>query len=288
MEKINFTKMSGAGNDFILIDKKDYSSLSLNENIISKICDRRNGIGADGVITISDIDGYDFSMEYYNADGSTGTLCGNGARCALKFAGLTNRVKNRNAKFLSNNVSYGGELLSENIIKFYFNEPKDLRKFFNINAAGQLIKASFLDTGSPHVIININDVLRNVEENSSSYKNIDEFPVFKIGKEIRYSSEFEPKGTNVNFIQLNGDEVFIRTYERGVENETLACGTGSTAAALVAYFNYEFKPPVSLITRGGSKLIVDFTIEDEKVKNLSLTGPAEVIFTGEIILNKFY
>ena len=287
MEKISFYKMSGAGNDFIFIDKNLSPDFVPNQDIIRKLCDRRNGIGADGVITVTNSNTYDFDMEYFNADGSTGSLCGNGARCAIKFADLSGKLKNRSAKFLSNNVPYSGEVLGENEIKFNFNPPVKLKYNFKIKAFGQLINACFADTGSPHVIIKIEDVLKESKNPNLSYTDLNEFPVFELGREIRYHSDFAPGGTNVNFIKINEGKIFIRTYERGVENETLACGTGSTAAAVIAYSTDKINPPISLITRGGDELIVNFDFQNQKIEGLSLTGPAKVTFTGEFPLNKF-
>ncbi len=287
MEKISFYKMSGAGNDFIVIDKNFNPEFVLSKNVIINLCNRRNGIGADGVITVENSNTFNFNMEYYNADGSTGSLCGNGARCAIKFAGLTGRLRNGKAEFLSNSAAYSGEILNEDKIKFNFNPPGKLKYNFIIKAFNQLINACFADTGSPHVVIKINDVLKDPGNPYSSYNNLDEFPVYELGREIRYHPDFSPGGTNVNFITIKGDKIFIRTYERGVENETLACGTGSVAAAIVEHHIDKFKPPVSLITRGGDELVVDFDVRDQKNNNLSLTGPAKVIFTGEFLLNKF-
>lgn len=285
MGKIFFTKMSGAGNDFILIDKNINPGLALTNNLIKSLCDRRNGIGADGLITILNDDENDFSMEYYNADGNIGSLCGNGARCAIKFAKETNRIKNSKAVFLSNGEKFSGEVLNDNIIKFYLNSPMKFKSDFKIKASGQLINSNFVDTGSPHVVIFIQDILKNPEDLKSFYTDINEVPVFDLGKEIRYLKDFEYEGANVNFIQLINDKIYIRTYERGVEDETLACGTGSAASAIVIFKNKNLKPPFSLITRGGEELIVDFNIQNETIKNLSLTGPAKIIYKGEFSIN---
>ncbi len=288
MEKISFFKMSGAGNDFILIDRNVNSSIVLTQNLIKKLCDRRNGIGADGVITISDSRSYDFEMEYFNADGSTGSLCGNGARCAIRFADVSGRVKHGNTKFLSNDVPYSGEVLNENQIKFFFNPPKSLKYNFKIKVDDQLINACFADTGSPHVVIKIEDVLKNSNDPKSFYEDLNNFPVFDLGRKIRYHSDFMPGGANVNFIKVVDGKINIRTYERGVEDETLACGTGSTAAALIGYSIFHLSPPILLITHGGDKLEVNFNIQNQKVEELSLTGPAKIIFNGEISLNQIY
>ncbi|MHB8852383.1 MAG: diaminopimelate epimerase [Ignavibacteriaceae bacterium] len=282
MEKISFIKMSGAGNDFVVIDKNSNPFLILNEKVIQKLCDRRNGIGADGVITISNSVDYDFEMEYFNADGSTGSLCGNGARCAIKFAESSNRIKNEKTYFLSNAVSYTGEVLDENLMKFDFNPPAKLKFNFKVKAGNQLINACFVDTGSPHVVIKIEDVLKNPNDLNSNYSEIDKFPVFELGREIRYLKEFSPGGTNVNFIKIVDSKIYIRTYERGVEDETLACGTGATAAAIIAHEIDKLEAPITLITRGFDELTVDFNVENQKIKNLSLIGPAKIIFSGEI------
>ena len=288
MEKINFYKMSGAGNDFILIDKNANPAFVLNSKSIKNMCNRRNGIGADGVITISNSNEFDFAMEYFNADGSTGSLCGNGARCAIKFADLSGRISDGKTKFLSNGVAYSGELLREEKIKFFFNPPKRLKYNFKISAGKQLINSSFADTGSPHVVIRIEDVLKDPTNPASNYDDLNNFPVYELGKEIRYHQDLQPEGANVNFIKLVDNSIHIRTYERGVENETLACGTGATASALIGYTIYGLKPPVKLITRGGDELLVDFEVKDQKVYNLSLTGPAKVTFTGELTLNQYF
>jgi len=285
MKKISFFKMSGAGNDFILVDKNVNPGFIPDQDIIQKICNRRYGIGADGVITVSNSNNYDFEMQYFNADGSTGSLCGNGARCAIKFADISGRIKQEVTKFLSNGVAYSGSVLSDGRIRFFFNPPQRLKYNFKIKAFNQLINACYADTGSPHVIIKIEDVLKDPANPKLFYEDLNNFPVFELGREIRYHKDFAPEGANINFIKLIEGKIHIRTYERGVEDETLACGTGSTAAAVVGSSLFNLNPPVSLITRGGDELIVDFKIENQNIKDLSLTGPALVTFTGEFTLN---
>jgi diaminopimelate epimerase len=157
-----------------------------------------------------------------------------------------------------------------------------------INAAGQSIKCSFIDTGSPHVVINIEEVLTDPADKNSFYTDLNSFPVLQIGREIRYLKDFSPGGTNVNFIKVLDKKVLIRTYERGVEDETLSCGTGSVASALVAKFVYELNPPVSLLTRGGDYLTVDFKSDGHEISDLSLSGPAKITFTGEFLYNMFF
>lgn len=287
MNEIYFYKLTGAGNDFVFIDMKQNPELTLTPLQIKKICDRRFGIGADGVIIIRDIKDYDFEMLYYNADGSTGSLCANGARCAIWFAGKTNRLKNGRAKFISNGVEYSGEVIRNELIKFNLNPPSKVKLNFRIKAANQLIKADYIDTGSPHVVIEISDVLKNSDIPFSNYKNISEFPVYQLGKEIRYHKDFAPDGTNVNFYLIEDEKIYIRTYERGVEDETLACGTGAVATAISVFVNKKISPPISLITWGGETLIVNFDVENQKVSNVTLTGPAKFVFEGKISGNFF-
>lgn len=280
MKKISFAKMSGAGNDFVLFDRKYYPSLKLAPGDIRSLCSRRTGIGADGILIIDEYPGYNFSMEYYNADGSTGSLCGNGARCAIRYAHLMGMDENNSVKFISNGVVYGGEILDPVNIRFYLGEPDSIELDLNLNVSGKLVPAAFINTGSPHVIVMINDL--------DGVKDIQKIPVVELGREIRYLQDFKPGGTNVNFIQIKDNTILIRTYERGVEDETLACGTGSTAAALISSLKYGLKPPVKLITQSGNELFVNFERSDQKFTNISLSGPAEVTFTGEFYSNQYF
>jgi diaminopimelate epimerase len=288
MEKIYFVKMSGAGNDFIVFDRKNNPGLNLNSDSIKKFCDRRNGIGADGVITISDSTEQNFVMDYYNSDGSSGALCGNGARCAVKYAEFSGRLNNGCAKFLANNILYSGKVLEGSEVQIYLNSPTKFKNRFKVKAANQLITASYINTGAPHVVIKIEDILWDPKDLNSSFSNLDEVPVFEIGREIRYLNDFAPEGTNVNFIKTEDGKVHIRTYERGVESETLACGTGAVAAAFSGFVNDNLIPPIYLKTRGGDELAVDFKTEGNKIKEVSLTGPAKIIFTGEISVNNIH
>ncbi len=282
MENILFTKMSGAGNDFIFIDKNLNPTFKPTPGVIKRLCDRRNGIGADGLIQILDNAEYDFEMLYFNADGSTGSLCGNGARCAIWYANVTKRLRDGKARFTSVGKEYSGEVIDNELVKFNLNPPSKIKFNFRINAFGQLIKSNYADTGSPHVVIKISDILKNPAVPNIFFENINEVPVFQIGKEIRYHSDFAPAGTNVNFVDVVDDEILIRTYERGVEDETLACGTGSVAAAIICSVTEKLTPPVTLKTFGGDKLTVNFEIENQRVKNPSLTGPTKIIFEGSL------
>jgi diaminopimelate epimerase len=280
MRKIIFTKMSGTGNDFVFIDEAKNPGLMLETDSIPKLCNRKNGIGADGAITIHNSDTHDFVMNYYNSDGSTGSLCANGARCAILFASVAGLLKDSNAKFLTNGIEYSGEILSDGNVKFNLNPPKKIKYDFKVKAAGQLIKANFADTGSPHVVIKIDEP----DNNFNFFKSLESVPVESIGNEIRYLPEFAPAGTNVNFIKIEDGAIKIRSYERGVEAETLSCGTGSVAAAIFSYVSDGLCLPIKIITKGNENLFVNFDVENQKVRNVSLTGAAKIVFSGEIEL----
>lgn len=285
MEKIIFTKMSGAGNDFVFLDEKDNPGLKISDDLVKKLCDHKSGIGADGLIVIKDNQEFDFEMKYFNSDATTNTLCGNGARCAIKYANDTQRLSSSEVKFLSNNINYTGKVLEKELIRFDFLPPQKIKLNFKVKAANQLVTANYAHTGSPHVVIKIEDVLKDPKKLNSNYDDLIEFPVFELGKEIRNLPEFLPDGTNVNFIKIINDLVQIRTFERGVENETLACGTGSVASALIVNLEDTLKPPINLITKNEDKLIVDFKKDNDKFENISLTGPAKTMFIGEYFLN---
>lgn len=278
MKKIYFTKMSGTGNDFIIIDEMKNPDLKLDIETVPILCKRKNGIGADGVITIHKSDKYDFVMNYYNADGSTGSLCANGARCAILYSYDSGKLKNDTAKFLSNNVEYSGEILSNENVKFNLNSPQKIKYNFKVKAANHLITSHFANTGSPHVVINIADP----KNNFNFFSSLEIIPVESLGREIRCLSEFAPEGTNVNFIEIKDGAIQIRSYERGVEAETLSCGTGSVAAAIISYVTDGLRPPIKIITKGNENLFVNFKVENQKVKSISLTGSVNTVFTGEI------
>lgn len=281
MKKFSFAKFSGAGNDFILFDRKTNHDLKLEPEMIAGLCERRRGIGADGVLVINDADEADFIMEYYNADGSSGALCGNGARCAIKYAHLSRRLKDGNAEFFCNEIKYSGKILKGDQVKFNLNSPNEIKTGFRIKAHNQLINANYVDVDAPHVVINIGDILEYTNDPFSGFNDLEKINVGKIGREIRFSDDFAPKGTNVNFIKVDKNKIYIRTYERGVENETLACGTGSVSSAVIVNKLFNIKPPFEIITGSGDKLLVDFKIVKDEIKNLSLTGPAVITFVGE-------
>jgi len=274
MNEINFTKLTAAGNDFVLIDKELNNNISLSSELIKAICDRRYGIGADGILTIDNCDLSDFRMEYFNADGSAGMLCGNGARSIIKYAHNSGRLNSSSTEFTFQNQLFSGEVLEEEQIKFNLNEPSKLKLNLKVEVNNTPLNGSFIDTGAHHFVVDIN-------EQKKFYESLDSFPVLEFGRKLRNSKQFAPLGTNVNFISINNGIINIRTYERGVEDETLACGTGSVASAILSFLNKKVSTPVKLKTRSGENLIVDFEYIDEKFINVSLVGPAKIVFEGK-------
>jgi diaminopimelate epimerase len=285
MEKVFFHKYSGAGNDFVIIDKNENPGFAPSKESIIKICDRHFGVGADGLIVFSNHPAEDFEMNYYNSDGSAGSLCGNGARCAIQFAKLNGKFTAEKVSFISNGKIFEGEILKDDLVKFFMEAPAKIKYNFKIKIDNNLINSSFVHTGSPHVVIKVEDLNEAYSKPLQIKLNLKDVDVINLGRAIRYHSDFAPEGTNVNFIQILESKVYIRTYERGVENETLACGTGSAAAAFIAYVSDNLKPPIIIKTSGGDELIVDFQVEKSRVKNLSLIGPAVNTFNGYFYTN---
>ena len=274
MNEINFTKLTGAGNDFILIDKNLNPDVALDSDLIRKLCDRRFGVGSDGLLTIEDSDNYDFKMGYYNSDGSSGMLCGNGARCIIKYADFSGRVKRDLTEFTFNDEVFSGSLLDAELIKFNLNSPSKLKQNFELKLTKEKLNASFIDTGAYHVVVNL-------DEQPTTVDSIHSYPVDRIGREIRFHEMFNPLGTNVNFISIKNNIINIRTYERGVEQETLACGTGSVASAIISYLDGRISTPIKVKTRSGEILIVDFKQSGNVISEVSLTGPAKIVFKGK-------
>jgi diaminopimelate epimerase len=259
--KIHFYKYQANGNDFVVIDNRK-TKMSLTKEQIVKICDRRFGVGADGVMLIEQHPSLHFNLEYFNSDGSQ-SLCGNGSRAAVHFASQLGLV-NGKATFNAYDGPHDAELLSTDIVRLKMNNVTDVKN---------LGDDYFINTGSPHFIQFVND--------------IDTHPVYEEGKRIRYSDTFKPGGTNVNFVSKQKDNtIFVRTYERGVENETLACGTGVTAAALAASF-HGYTSPVHIKTLGGD-LSVEFmpatTGQPGTFQEIYLVGPAKMVFEGHLEL----
>lgn len=274
---IDFIKMSGAGNDFVLIDNRD-TGLSVDwSKAAPEICDRHYGIGADGLLVLTRHEKDDFAMAYYNADGSSGSMCGNGGRCAAYF--YLEGTHQQSVHFYSNGYTYSGSITSAGEVRVQMKDPGPIRKDIGMDVLGHRLRLHFIDTGSPHAVIFTDDLPEQLK------KEIEGKMFFDIAKAIRHSPEFMPDGVNVNFIRIrNNRGLSMRTYERGVEDETLACGTGSIACAIVAHAVKGIQSPVDVQTRGNERLEVSFDSVDGKFSNVSLGGPAKVIFKGQYSL----
>ncbi len=252
-----FYKYQGTGNDFIIIDNRE-KGIQLTADQIAKLCNRRFGIGADGLMLLENHHKLDFSMRYFNSDGKESTMCGNGGRSLVRFAEHLGIINDK-TRFYSIDGAHQAIINKNETISL---EMK------NVNSVNKVNQNFYLNTGSPHYVTFKEDV-----------KNID---VYNRGREIRYSSEFSPEGTNVNFVEFIDDKIFVRTYERGVEDETLSCGTGVIASAICASIVQNTdKNSYDIITKGGN-LNVSFKKVNNSFQDIWLTGPAEMAFKGEI------
>jgi len=255
-----FEKYHGTGNDFILIDIRNHA-IPDTADIIAYLCDRHFGIGADGLIMLGLADGYDFSMRYFNADGHEASLCGNGGRCITAFAHKLGIIE-REAFFTAVDGTHRAVILSADSNQYMVS-----LEMHDVEASEWEDDSIFMDTGSPHLV--------------NLCKNLSSRDVKAEGKRIRHDSRFSPHGTNVNFIEEIDEIINIRTYERGVEDETLSCGTGITAAAIGWAIKNNLNTPLKLKAIGGM-LKVSFDRTDNHFTNIKLEGPAEYVFSGQI------
>ncbi|MDR2676791.1 MAG: diaminopimelate epimerase [Endomicrobium sp.] len=267
---INFSKLTAAGNDFILIDNRNNEILENEyEFLAKKLCNRKYSIGADGLILVERSSYKDFKMKYLNSDGSHASMCGNGGRSVARFAYDLGVVDSKMV-FETDAGFVNAEILPQNNVRLGLYDPKDIKLNMRVDVEAKEFNIDFINTGVEHVVIFVDDI-----------ENID---VLKYGKIIRYHKIFAPKGTNVNFVKVvSNNTLFVRTYERGVEDETLACGTGITASGIISVIKNFVKSPVSVVARGGDMLSVSSNIMGGcKVTNVVLEGPAVVVFKGMI------
>ena len=264
---VEFTKMNGAGNDFVLIDNRE-RKLKLTREQIVRLCHRQRGVGADGLFLLIPGSGKaPWAWEFYNSDGSTAEMCGNGARCFARFISRQTGA-NGETSFETGAGVIKAKLQGERVT-VNLTVPKDLRLDQMVPVASGKLQAHSLNTGVPHAVIFVADA--------------DKAMVQQLGAEIRHHPQFAPKGTNVNFVQVLGpNSIRVRTYERGVEGETLACGTGVTASALVSAVVHGFTSPVKVQVQGGDILEVSFTRNGSEFSDVKLTGPADFCFDGQI------
>jgi len=269
---LSFTKMNGAGNDFVMLDNRD-GVLALDRTQIAHLCDRHRGVGADGLLLVEPPqNGADFRMRYYNADGGEAEMCGNGARCFARYA---RRVSGISASAISFETPAGviGAHCEGDEVQINMSTPHSFAPASRLEAAGETLDIHFLNTGVPHAVIFVAD--------------LESVAVTRLGAAIRHHAHFAPKGTNVNFVQVESPgSIAIRTYERGVEDETLACGTGVVACALLHALATGVPSPVRVRVRGGDTLRVGFEpgATAGEFGAVTLTGPADFVFDGTVTL----
>jgi diaminopimelate epimerase len=260
--EIHFYKYQGTGNDFVLIDDRQ-RTLQLTNEQVAHICDRRFGIGADGLMLLQSEPGFDFRMLYYNSDGKEGSMCGNGGRCITAFAKKLGAADTK-FKFIAVDGAHEAIIEENGKVSLKMGDVK------NIEMNGDHY---YLNTGSPHYVKKVTDLSK--------------FDVAEEGKKIRYNDRFKEEGTNVNFIEKKEDGLHVRTYERGVEDETYSCGTGVTAAALVAALEgiSDSKKNCRIHTLGGELEVTFDRVLEQNFYNIWLKGPAEFVYEGKINLN---
>lgn len=258
--KLTFSKYHGTGNDFIMIDARELSA-DWSEMRVSTLCDRRFGIGGDGLILLTHAVGYDFRMIYFNADGKEGSMCGNGGRCVAAFARQLGFIGER-FEFIGADGPHQAIMLEGARVKL---------KMKDVTSQQDVGGFHFLDTGSPHVVMMV--------------ESLDRFNVYETGKSIRQNASFSPAGTNVNFVQPENDGLFVRTFERGVEAETFSCGTGVTASALMAFkAGWISHDSTCQVRTPGGLLTVHFRSTDRGFEDVWLEGPTCHVYDGTIEL----
>lgn len=258
--KIKFYKYQGTGNDFVMIDNRQQQFPKNDTKLVEKLCDRRFAIGADGLILLENDNSTDFKMIYYNSDGNETSMCGNGGRCLVAFAKQMNVIQNKTT-FMATDGLHHATILENGIVSLQMKDVDELK-----------IESDyvFLNTGSPHHVMLVDD--------------LENFDVKGNGARIRYSELYGKAGSNVNFVsQISENHFRLRTYERGVEDETLACGTGATAVAIAMNAIGKTQATHLKIDVEGGKLEVSFDKKEGKYENVFLVGPATFVFEGEII-----
>jgi len=268
MDPIPFYKMSGAGNDFIIIDNRqqivDNTKLT---DFISSVCRRKMSAGADGLILIESSKKCDFRWRFFNSDGSKAEMCGNGARCAARFAHM-NAIAGTTLSFETEAGVIHAQI-SKDRVKVKMPAASDLKLAYPLALSHNSLTISSINTGVPHVVVMV--------------EQIDNIDVVALGKEIRFHQAFAPAGTNANFVyRSKPNEIIVRTYERGVEDETLACGTGAIASAIISACQLDMKSPIDVQTRSGAYLTIHFSETDGQFSEIYMEGDARIIYSGEL------
>ncbi|GJL79689.1 MAG: diaminopimelate epimerase [Nitrospinaceae bacterium] len=266
---IKFTKMSGSGNDFVVIDNRvPVVADEAKRDFASRVCAPKTSVGADGVIFIENSDVADFKWDFYNNDGSSAEMCGNGGRCVARYA-YENKIAPSNLSFETTAGIITAEV-SGHTVKVKLTKPADFIQNIDIDLNGVAYNVDSINTGVPHAIVYADD--------------LEAVDIQAVGHAIRFHPKFAPAGTNVDWVQKkNGNALSIRTYERGIEGETLACGTGAVASALLASYRKQVKPPVEVKTRGGDILKIHFNPSDKLIEDVYLEGPAKITFEGTLV-----
>ena len=265
---IDFTKMSGTGNDFILIDHRaPFLSREEMPGFARAVCERRVSVGADGLILIEKSENADFRWQFLNGDGSWAEMCGNGARCAARFA-FAKGIAPARMRFETVAGIIEAEVTGQSV-KLKMTAPNGLRLHEKLMVNGEEQVVHSLNTGVPHAVLFMEDIAQA--------------PVMEWGRAIRFHKHFQPAGTNVNFAQKQGaNGLIVRTYERGVEGETLACGTGAVSSAIIAGLLGQVHPPVTVTTSGGEQLIIHYALSGQEISEVFLEGPANFIYEGRL------
>jgi diaminopimelate epimerase len=268
MENIEFWKMNGSGNDFILIDNRDGKIAEEDmARLVEGSCRRRESVGADGLIFVTESDKFDFAWRFFNADGGEVEMCGNGSRCVARFAYLKGIAgSSMTFETLAGPVSAD---VTGRMVKVLMPKPTDLRQDIGLALGSGWISVDFMNTGVPHVVVQVEDIKG--------------CPVVQDGNPIRYNDMFAPEGTNANFMSVQSfDSITVRTYERGVEDETLACGTGAIASTLIANLRGMVESPVKVTTSGGEILTIHFTKNGDSFEKVWLEGNTAIAYQGQL------
>lgn len=266
MALLPFRKMAGSGNDFIVVDNRRGAAGPRPDRLAIRLCDRKNGVGADGLLLLCrDGARRALRMRIFNADGSEAQMCGNGIRCLAAYAHEIGAA-GRRMTIRSGAGLHTARILGRGRVRVTLTDPKDVRSRSVLRIGGKKLEYAYANTGVPHAVVFVDD--------------LEAVDVPALGRAIRRHRDFAPRGTNANFAALSGAAVRVRTYERGVEDETLACGTGSTAAALAASARHALSSPVTVIPRSGEQLKVYFRFKDGRYTDVRLEGPVRSIFEG--------
>ena len=266
---VDFFKMSGSGNDFILIDNRDHT-LALGDitAFVKTVCERKVSVGADGLIIIENSESADFRWRYFNADGSEVDMCGNGARCAARFAYMRGIAKEKMSFETAAGIIEAE--VREDTVKVKLTEPHGMKANISVMIDGKPTAVNFVNTGVPHCVLFVD--------------GLDKYDVFNMGRKIRYHKEFQPEGTNANFMEvIDRRTIRLRTYERGVEDETLACGTGAVASAIISSSQGLVESPVDVRVKSGETLKIYFRKTGHGFEDIYLEGKANVVYEGRIL-----